>query len=708
MLLRLFAVIMLLLLPAVVQAQSAATLVADSVTIPAGTQQLIAAGNVEVFYDGTRLSARRITFDQATDRLVIDGPIFIVTADGTILTATQGDLDPTLANGILRGARLVLDQQLQLAANQIDRVEGRFTQLYQVAATSCQVCESGQAPLWEVRARRVVHDEQAQQLYFDDAVFRIAGVPVFYLPRMRLPDPTLERATGLLTPEFRTTNTLGTGIKLPYFIRLGDHRDLTLTPYLSNATTTLEATYRQAFLRGDIEVETALTRDDLDSNMRGYLFGRGAFDLGADYVLRFDLEMTSDDAYLLDYGYSDKDRLDSEVSLTRVRDRDLTRASLTAYSSLRAGEPTGTLPPLLADASREQRLTRWGGTLTLTSDIEGHLRDTSVLDTASGLMVDDAVRLGVGAGWQGSRALDSGLVVETGAGMALDYYAFSNDSAADDTLRGTAHAQTTLRYPLIRRSARAVHILEPVVQLAWSDTSGGVIPNEDSTAIEFDQASLLALSRFSGEDAVETGLRGALGLTWTRMGQGTGSGGWDSTLSLGRVLRADPELSFSPTSGLDTTLSDWLIAGQLRLPSGFALDSRLIIDDTLGINKSETRVAWASDRLDLTAGYIFLPADPFESRPDNVSEWTIDSTYRVNDVWSLGLDARYDVAADEPSRAGLEIGWQNECVAVDFSVSRRFTTSTTLTPSTDYGLSIELNGFGAGRSLGRPSNRCTD
>ncbi|MBT8410941.1 MAG: LPS-assembly protein LptD, partial [Octadecabacter sp.] len=368
------------------------------------------------------------------------------------------------------------------------------------------------------------------------------------------------------------------------------------------------------------------------------------------------------------------------------------------------GEPSGTLPPLLADASWERRLTLWGGTLTLTNDIEGHWRDTSILNTASGVIVDDAVRLGFGAGWQGSRALDSGLVIETGAGVGLDYYGFSADSAAEDTLRGTAYAQTTLRYPMIRRSAQAVHIIEPVVQLAWSDTSGGAIPNEDSTAIEFDQSSLLALSRFSGEDAVETGLRGTVGLTWTRLG----AGGWDSTLSLGRVLRADADLAFSPTSGLDTTLSDWLIAGQLRLPSGFALDSRLIIDDALGINKSETRVAWGSDKLDLTASYIFLPADPFENRPNDVSEWTVDSTYRINDIWSLRLDARYDVAADEPSRAGLEIGWQNECVAVDFSVSHRFTTSTTLTPSTDYGLSIELNGFGAGRSLGRPSNRCTD
>ena len=47
---------------------------------------------------------------------------------------------------------MVLDQQLQLAAAQIDRVDGRYTQLTRAAATSCQVCAAIAAPLWQIRA----------------------------------------------------------------------------------------------------------------------------------------------------------------------------------------------------------------------------------------------------------------------------------------------------------------------------------------------------------------------------------------------------------------------------------------------------------------------------------------------------------------------------------------------------------------------------
>ncbi|MBU2993595.1 LPS assembly protein LptD [Octadecabacter sp. 1_MG-2023] len=703
---RFLLALFLMFLPLVASAQGAATLVADNVYVPAGGQTLVAEGNVEVFFDGTRLSAQRVTFDRASDSLTIDGPIFIVASDGTIFTADTASLDPQLQNGILRGARLVLEDQLQLAATQIDRVDGRYTQLYRVAATSCQICEDGETPLWEIRARRVIHDTEKQQLYFDDASFRVAGVPIFWLPRMRLPDPTLERASGLLAPNLESTDNLGTGIKLPYFIRLNDHRDLTLTPYVSSETATLEAAYRQAFLRGDITVDAAVTHDDLVDDNRAYAFVDGIFDLGDEVILRFDIEYVSDDSYLLEYDYSDKDRLDSEVSLERVRDRDLTQASLTYYTTLRDGEVQQELPPLHADVSWERRVTpSWGGTLTMTTDMQSHYRTTNTTrTTVDDFEGRDVARLGLGAAWRRDHVTGYGLVVDGSVGFDLDYYNVSDDDVVDDTLRTTTYVQTTLRYPLMRRTALATHVLEPMVQLAWSDVHGDDVTNEDSTAVEFDQANLLAVSRFSGEDAVETGLRGAAGLRWTRVGDG----GWDSTLTVGRVFRADEDSNFSSTSSLGQTQSDWLVVGQLRTPAGIYLDSRALIDDSLSFSKLETRAGWSGTKLDVTASYIFLPEDESESRTTDASEWVVDSTYQFNDMWSVGFDARYDVIANSPSETGLEIGWQNECVSVDFSVSRRFTSSTTVTPSTDFGLSVGLHGFSAGNSAGVPSHRCTN
>ena len=696
----------LLITPVQVNAQEAATLVADFILVPAGSKQLIAQGNVEVFFDGNRLSAQRITFDQASDKLTIAGPVFIVTSDGTIMTADTATLDSKLENGILRGARLVLNQQLQLSANQINRVDGHFTQLYQVAATSCHICSNEETPLWEIRVRRIIHDQNEQQLYFDDATFHVAGVPIVYIPRMRLPDPTLTRATGLLIPSFESSSNLGTGFKFPYFIKLSDHSDLTLTPYLSTSTTTLEAAFRQAFLRGEILINSAITNDDLTQNPRAYFFANGIFNIGSDVTLGFGIEFTSDDAYLLEYGYSGKDRLDSEIVMQRVRDRDQTQAYLTYYASQRAGEDTAKLPPLLVDISWESRVTpSWGGTVTLTSDLQSHYRTTATKRTALEDMAGrDVARISFGTEWDRDRITLIGLVTNGTFGINLDYFNIGDDSFVDDTLRSTIYGQTTLRYPFISQSNNSTHVLEPFGQLAWSSVQGDTVTNEDSTATEFDQANILSLSRFSGEDAVETGLRGAAGLSWKRIGADR----WDSTMTVGRVFRVTPDLNFSLSSGLRETASDLLIAGQLRAPSGFSMDSRLLLNNNFDITKSEARMMWNSSKLDLAASYIFLPADTFENRPLNVSEWTIDNTYHFDQVWSLGLDARYEVKGNGPTNAGLQIGWQNECVTVDFSVSRRFTSSTTLNQSTDFGLLIGLSGFDAGRSAGVASHSCNN
>lgn len=691
--------ILLALLPSLAAAQGTATLIADSVVVTPD-QRLIAEGNIEAFYDGTRLSARRIVYDRAGDSLIIEGPIFILDPSGALLTADRATLDPKLENGLLRGARLVLDQQLQLAATQIARVEGRYAQLQQVAATSCQVCGT-RAPLWDIRASRVIHDQDAQQLYFDNAVLRVRGVPVFWLPYMRLPDPTLDRATGFLIPRLRTTDRLGSGIKFPYFVRLGDHRDITLTPYLSAKTTTLEAVYRQAFLNGDLQIRGALTDDVLEDGPRSFLFTEGRFDLGAAFQLDFSLQTVSDPAYLLDYGFGDLDRLESSVSLTRVRTDDLFQAQVTFFESLRDDEVDTALPPIVAGVRYDRRY-GLGAAGTLDVELGADVAVRTNVDNSR-----DVARLGGGLRWHRDWTLDGGLLLETAAGLRSDAFQVSDDPAARDTgLRTVPFVQSTLRWPLIRRTAAGgSDLLEPVLALAWSDQFGGTPPpNEDSTRAELDQGNLFALSRFAGEDRVETGLRAAAGLSWTRrMASGT-----TSTLTFGRVFRAREAVDFTASSGLSGRRSDWLLAGQLTTADGLHIEARSLLDPDFDFTQGTARINWQTADVTLATSYVFQAADPQEARPDSVSEWRLDTAVQVNDAWKITFDGRYDIAAQRPARAGLGLEWRNECVTVDLSVSRRFTSSTTVDPSTDYGLSVSLNGFSAGRSGGGPATGCAN
>ncbi len=695
------AVLLALGLP--LRAQEAAVLLADTVRINADTT-LIAEGNVEVFYEGARLRASRIVYDGAADRLTIEGPITLTDAAGVAIFADQAALSSDLQDGLLTSARLVLDQQLQLAAAEIARVGGRYTELSKVVASSCQVCPAAPVPLWSIRARRVIHDQETRQIYFEGAQFRIGRVPVAYIPRLRFPDPTLDRATGFLFPSVRTTSELGTGLKLPYFVTLGPSADVTLTPYLSPQTTTLEFRYRQAFRRGDITFEGAVSRDDImPDETRYYLFGSGSFALPRDFRLAFGLQAVSDPAYLLDYDYSDDDRLESGVTVSRYRRDEAIEARVLHFRSIREGEDTATQPTLVAETRYERRLSpaAIGGTLTLgfgtlstyrNSDLDGPGRDVERAEAV--------------AAWQRSATFGPGLQLTGEARLTAQAHAVSDDSAfGNGVTRAVPEAGVTLRWPLIRTTGTGVtHLLEPVAMLAIAPDSIEAAPNEDSTLVEFDEGNLLSLSRYPGSDAFEEGVRLALGATWTRHDPL----GWSMGVTVGRIFRAEADDLFGTGTGLDGDASDWMAAVSLDLPQRIDLTARALFDDSLDTSKAEVRLHYTGTRFDVETSFLYLAASPSEDRPEPAAEWTVGAGWRIDPNWTGRANWRYDIEADRAARAGLGFAYQNECIRVDLSLSRRFTSSTSVRPTTSAGLSVELVGFGSGIEGGAPRRRCVN
>lgn len=683
------------------RAQEAASLVADRVEIRADNL-LVASGSVEVFFRGARLRATRIAYDRAADRLSIEGPIVLTEGERVAIFADAAELTPDLREGILSGARLVLDRQLQFAAVQIARTQGRYTELDRVVASSCQICANRPVPLWSIRARRVIHDQQERQIYFEGAQFRVADVPIAYIPRLRFPDPTLTRATGFLFPTVVSNSSLGTGLKLPYFITLGPSADLTLTPFLATRTTTLEWRYRRAFRTGGIEFEGAVSRDEVEPDeTRAYVFGSGDFALPRGFRLGFGLQVASDDAYLSDYGYGGQDRLESQIALTRFRRDEAIEARLLGYRTLRDGEINSTLPTIVGAARYERRFVpgALGGVATLSLDALSGYR-SSDLDAAG----RDITRLGAALAWERTAILGPGILATVSAGLTAQAYTVADDAAfGAPVTRAIPEAGLTLRWPLSRAGATgAVHVLEPVAMLAWSPEDPTAVPNEDSTTAEFDEANLLAFSRFPGEDGTEAGLRAAVGLGWTRIDPS----GRTIGITAGRIFREGGVSPFGAGTGLAGQTSDWLVAAHVSLPNRLRFAARALLNDDFAVSKADLTLGYVTPELTVETGLTRLVAAPQEGRPDDVTEWVFDAGWRFSRNWTGRADWRYDFEAERATRAGLGLGWKNECLSVDLSLSRRFSSSTTVRPTTNFGLSVELIGFGTGGEGGASRRGC--
>jgi len=700
-------------------APAPAMLVADSVTMD-GNERLIATGNVEVLYQGRRLRAQAITYDRRRDWLSLRGPIVIDEEDGErLILAESGELDKEMRNGILRGARMVMGNQIQMAAFEIDRAGGRFTQLRNASVTSCRICETGQPPLWQIRARRVVHDQLKHQLYFSDAQLRVLDTPVFYLPRLRLPDPTVKRTSGFLVPSVKYSSLLGFGVRVPYFITMGDDKDLTIAPVLTTNTRTLELRYRQAFRKGRLELQGALSNDDFGPrDTRGYIFGKAQFDLPDDLKLRFQLEAVTDDTYLLEHDYSEKDRLKSGVEVERSKRDSYLRGALSYYHTLRPGENNNTLPAFVGDAEYERRLhpARMGGELRLGVQAHSHVRSSglSTDGTDRDVWADgrDVARLTASADWQRDWVLPGGVLANFGTGLAVDRFEIRQAGVTSDgsAVEVTPSVEIALRWPLVSAGAgSATQVIEPMMKLAWVGGDNPFVPNDENTRIEFDEGNLLSTSHFVASDRRERGLIGAFGLGWTRYGMG----GSQASLALGQLVRdktqreANGSDSFSESSGLDGNLSDLLVAGQIKAANGLTLTARSLFNKGLDSTKTEARASSQSGRTDFGATYIWLGSDLAEDRPKTVSEWAFDTSYRMSRHWTGSADWRYDVESDKSVRAGVGISYTNECVEISLSAARRFTSSTVLDPSTNINLTVALRGFTTkvdGQSYARTCN----
>jgi len=688
--------------PVVAQNAVPATLIADAISMAPGGV-IVASGNVEVLRDGQRLRASRITYYSSEDRLEIEGPITLDDGAGTVLVANSAALSADMRNGILSGARLLLDQQMQIAAAEINRIDGRYSQAVRAVASSCEVCARNPVPLWQIRAREIIHDQEAQQLYFYDAQFRVADVPVMYLPRLRLPDPTLKRSSGFLIPTVRNNNKLGTGLKLPYFIAIGDHKDLTLTPYVTTeGSRTLEARYRQAFRTGTIEFNGALTRDRLQpGTWRGYLDGSGLFHLPRDLELSFNLERVSDRDYLVEYGYPAKDRLSSDITLQRTRRDSYFRVSAIQFESLRTTETNADLPNPVGTALFQRRVhpAGLGGRADLSLSALGFARENN-----ADVIGRDVDRLQASLDWRRGWTLPSGLQGAAQVRGTADYYNVRQDTNFADTIsRANGVAALELRMPLERNGPKARHLLEPVMQLVWAPDTGTTAPNEDSVLVEFDEGNLFSFGRFPGSDLHERGFRANLGLSWTRYDPA----GWSTGLTLGRVVRAENLGQFTTASGLSGALSDWLFVARIDTASGLSLINRAVFDDQLDPTRNELRLAMTRQNMQVSSSYIWLEADPAEGRLTDTSELAFDGQYTLGGNWFASTNLRYDFVAARASQSEIGLGYRNECITIDLSLSRRYASSTNVSANTDFGLSVTLNGFGNRPGARAQRRKCT-
>ena len=67
-------------------------------------------------------------------------------------------------------------------------------------------------PPWSIQAKKMIHDQKKKTVYYDNAVIKVYDFPIFFLPKLSHPDPTVDRRSGFLIPSFSDSKNLGSGL----------------------------------------------------------------------------------------------------------------------------------------------------------------------------------------------------------------------------------------------------------------------------------------------------------------------------------------------------------------------------------------------------------------------------------------------------------------------------------------------------------------
>ena len=690
-------------------AENITNLIADEIKInQAG--ELVASGAVTVWYEDRKVTASSITYASQNDKLIIRGPVRIIDNQSTMILADQAELSEDLKVGIIKSAKIILGYQVQIAAAKVLQKDARYSEAFNIAATSCHVCLN-KTPLWQIRARKIVQDKFEKQIYFEHAQLRVLDIPVFYLPFMRLPDPSLKRATGFLAPKLKTSSVLNTGIKIPYFIRLNKHKDFTITPFYSPKTKTIEYRYRQAYTSGFMLIEGALTRDALIPNKnRGYILSDTSLILQNGYNLGIQLQAVSDPSYLFEYDFAQLDRLNTKLELSRSMRYQNSEVKLSNYHSLRENENNATQPTLVAEGAIESRLNpdMIKGEIGLEANFLKSYRYSDLNNDGpdSDTLVDgyDTTRLSLLSNWDHGWEIANGIILHFENEFGLSqYYVQQHADIGPKATRMFGVGAVGLRWPWYRiNSNGGIGIVEPQIQLVRSVSSNTAVPNDDSTQVEFDEGNLFRLNRAPGLDLIENGSRLNVGLAGSQFMDSGSNLSW----KIGRVLRSEALSTFPSGSGLSNSISDWLLATNFQQKNGIELINRALIASDGVVTKSETSLKVNRNQHQITATHVELTKDSNILQNQSLSSVALEWNYNLNSNWRSDSKFQFDSNIGRLSKLELGLRYENECVNVDLSSSRSFSTSSTLIDKTDFTLSVELTGFSSSDRKNAKSHKC--
>src|SRR5262245_11552994 len=472
---------------------------ADQLLYDTRNNRVIAQGNVEIYYNNYILTADQVVYDQSVNKLIAEGNAQLKDPNGGITRADRFEALDDFRDAFIQSLSVVTADDTRIAADRATRIGGNTTEYERGKFTPCKN-EPGMPPLWCIGAARIVHDQRAATITYQDAQFELFGVPIVYLPYFQHPDPSVKHRTGFLMPDYSTSSVLGFGIHVPYYFALAPNYDFTFHPkYWTNYGVLWQGDWRHRLANGQYSVSIAAIDQGNDGTAlasvqepgwRGSIQTKGQFSLSSWWRFGWDVTAESDESFRRFYQLDpilQTDRVNT-VYLQGMSDRNYFSAKLYQFGGLLLTDTpysNAWVHPVI-DYNYILGAPVLGGELSFTA----HARSMSRSDST------DTNRAVVEANWRRQMIDPVGQVWTPFAHVRGDVFNYSDARdpvtlaplPSDTVLRGVAATGVLYSYPFVAHTGFASHVIAPTAQIIARQNSIDQrrLPDEDAKSLIFD------------------------------------------------------------------------------------------------------------------------------------------------------------------------------------------------------------------------------
>ncbi len=639
-----------------------------------------ASGQVGMAYNGYYATADRLIYNQKTQDVELIGNVVMRDPDGNEYSSDQVNITGNFKLAVLQSMVMVAKNGAMITSTATDHDEDDVTILENGTYAPCGTCidANGKRIGWRIRTERMIYDKDNELIDMDQPILEILGVPVAWLPWVRLPDPSNPRAKGFRLPTYAYSERIGLKLEFPYFYAYGRDVDITLTPTLLSRQGGLLSGTVDHRLQG--MGEYSVTASGLyqmdrsafagtvgDSEWRGAIQTSTKFTPSKEWTIGTAYSVLSDRAYLSHYLLPTRKSSINQIYAEYLTPQTFADVRVQEFVVLgeatQADQDEQALALPVARIEHVQQLDDDMGQINVSGSLLNARRAADSVATANGVTyvegyAENKQHGTLEAGWTKQWTTSAGVLLTPYAGLRADFAHYDGGSALDPNARElynlTPIAALDMRYPFVAVDGGSTHIIEPIAQIVYrgSDQTAVGITNDDAQSFVFDDTNLFSFNRFSGSDRQETGLRTNIGAHYLANFE-DGSyldfmAGQSFHLGGVNALGISDTAQTGTSSGLGNT-SSYIVAGvQGAVNEYFSFGAKVQVDPSdIRIKRTALTGTVNYNDWSATLDYAFAAADPLLGAPTDQQD--IGGSLRVPlyEYWYAKASVGFDITKGE-------------------------------------------------------------